>query len=295
MLTVVQKQSFYDNGYLIIDDFYHPAELNEFKEAYREVIRASLVRASLDLNQFAGHEFDTGMMALETASHSIVADIYDTVAQIPQFLRIVAKRETNTVINELMGRADSSPLYTFTNRCRIDPPRDSRRTYGWHQEIFYTIPESQFIQTWAPLIRDTTVANGTIEICPGSHKEGIASQAWIESPGRALQIIVDDSLVQKYPAKVVPMRLGQLLLFSGSLFHRSGNNVSQQVRYSLVGMYHNVDKLEFRPPHIDFLHKRKSAKEFYSAEMDRKQKATEPSRSLQINELSSSLESPITT
>ena len=32
-------------------------------------------------------------------------------------------------------------LYGHTNRCRIDPPEDERRTYDWHQETFYTIPK----------------------------------------------------------------------------------------------------------------------------------------------------------
>ena len=48
------------------------------------------------------------------------------------------------------------------------------------------------------MMRDTTVANGTIEVKVGSHKEGIAKQSWNEVEGRALQIIVDPSITEKY-------------------------------------------------------------------------------------------------
>lgn len=134
----------------------------------------------------------------------------------------------------------------------IDPPGDQRRTYGWHQEVFYTIPRSRFIQTWAPLVRDTTVANGTIEVCVGSHMAGIPPQTWSEAPDHVAQIIVEPEVVARYARRVIEMQLGQLLLFSGRLFHRSGVNTSGEHRYSLVGMYHDVNADGFRPPHLRF-------------------------------------------
>ena len=41
--------------------------------------------------------------------------------------------------------------------------------------------------------------------------------------------------------KQIEMKLGQLLIFSSRLVHKSGINVSNQVRYSIVNMYHNLD------------------------------------------------------
>ena len=155
-------------------------------------------------------------------------------------------------------------LYGHTNRCRIDPPRDNRRTYGWHQEVFYTIPEGNYIQTWAPLLFDTTIKNGTIEIAAGSHKEGIAKQSWNEVEGGATQIIVDPKIVDKYPNSPLEMKLGELLLFSGYLFHRSGNNISDHVRYSLVGMFHDVSYVPFTAPKLNFQYRGITPQNFYN-------------------------------
>jgi hypothetical protein len=64
--------------------------------------------------------------------------------------------------------------------------------------------------------------------------------------------VVDDAVIAKYPKRHVEMRLGDVLMFSGRMFHRSGHNSSEQVRYSLIGMFHDIDVIEFRPAAMSF-------------------------------------------
>jgi len=212
------KEAFERDGFVVADNFFSKFELAEFAHAFRAL-----------------PEFET------------LGETYDTAAQLTAFLRLAGKEQTEIVANALMGRTSRAPLYAFTNRCLIAPPHDERRTYGWHQEVFYTMP-GRFVQTWAPLIHDTTVENGTIEVCVGSHKAGVVRQEWSEPQGRAAQIIVDAGEVAKYEQRAIPMKLGQMLFFDGRLFHRSGKNTSGQTRYSLVGMYHDVHAPGFRAP-----------------------------------------------
>merc|ERR1712196_160020 len=80
--------------------------------------------------------------------------------------------ETQEAINQLLGRDADNALNSYTARTLIQPPGDERRTYEWHQEVFYTTPRAQFIQTWAPLIRDVSNEDGAIWMLPRSHKQG---------------------------------------------------------------------------------------------------------------------------
>jgi len=174
------------------------------------------------------------------------AEQYDICSQITSFLRIISSPEIAAAATSLMP--GSGPLYCFTSRCLVAPPNDERRTYGWHQEVFYTIPGSRFVQSWAPLIEPSTVENGTIEVCVGSHKAGVVRQDWIEREGHATQIIVDPVAVDQYEQRTIEMQVGDLLLFDGRLFHRSGKNTSPRTRYSMVGMYHDTAHAGFRGP-----------------------------------------------
>ena len=253
---------FVDNGFCVFSDVITETNLLDFRQELAEIIKSHMIRAGIDQQYDTECLFHHGMAALERADHSFVASVYDTIFQCMPFLRIVSDSALSNLVQDFLGNP-SAPLYGYTNRCRIDPPLDERRTYGWHQEVFYTVPRGHYIQSWAPLLEDATVHNGTIQVCVGSHKENIAKQNWLEIQGRATQILVDDSIVQKYPQIDLELKLGELVLFSGYLIHRSGSNVSNKHRYSLVGMYHDASVKEFQPPMLSFEYRGESPYEYY--------------------------------
>lgn len=260
-LSKYQIEAFDKDGFLIIPNYFIDEEIKAFQDTLKEVIRANLDKNGLKVDE--GMELDDGLLLLEELDHFYVADIYDTVAKTLEFMRLITKKDTSSIINQLMKRKITAPLYTYTCRCRIDPPQDNRRTYGWHQEVFYSIPNSNFLQTWAPLVHNASKENGTIEVCIGSHAKGIAPQTWNEIEGRALQIIVDEEVANSYEQKVIEIDVGSLLIFDYRLFHRSGNNTSKKVRYSLVGMYHDATNPKFHSADIILKNKKIDSKDYF--------------------------------
>ena len=258
--------TFYEeNGFAIISDAFEDTILDDFKIETSNIVRAHLDKAGLVDSYSLDSIFDQAMTDLENTDHKYIASIYDTIFQAPSFFRIIGEKSLVDCVRVLM-RKPEAPLYGYTNACRIDPPRDERRTYGWHQEVFYTVPKGNYIQSWAPLIRNTTVDNGTIRVAVGSHKEGIAKQSWNEVEGKVLQILVDNNVVDKYEQVSIEMEVGELLLFSGFLAHQSGQNTSNEHRYSLVGMYHDVSKLEFETPLLSFDYRGIKPEDYFKSE-----------------------------
>lgn len=255
VLSDEQTQFFETNGYLVLDNFFNQTETDDFKKALKVLVQNHLKKASkkrpeINPSDFEGKEFHEGILKLEEIDHTHVMDIYDTICNTPAFLRITGKKEISECINQLFDRNLISPVYVDQSRCRMDLPLDpNQKACGWHQEVFYYIPKSNFFQTWAPLIEDATVENGTIEVCIGSHKK-IAKQASAIDEDVHYKYIVDEEEVKKYEQVLMEMKVGQLLIFNSRLIHRSGKNTSNQVRYSLVGIYHNVDNENFFPPRM---------------------------------------------
>lgn len=131
----------------------------------KNIINAYLIKAGLEeMSDQSDDILSGGVLKLEEVNHEYVAAIYNTIFQSPIFFRICGNKDTEKYIKYLLGVSKNHPLYGFTNRCMIDPPKENRRTYGWHQEVFYIIPKGSYIQTWAPLVFDTTYENGTIEV-----------------------------------------------------------------------------------------------------------------------------------
>jgi hypothetical protein len=195
------------------------------------------------------------------AAFSTDGEMYDCLAASPQFLRLAAKRDMQEIANELLGRPRAALLYGFTWRCRIDRPGATFREYGWHQEVFYTVPHARFVQSWAPLLADATEEGGTIEVCPGSHRDGVARQAYVVAENHQAEYVVADEVVARYEARPIPVKLGDVLFFDPKLIHRSGlrraeaasaaqagHNRSRDTRYTMVGMYHDPFAPRFRVP-----------------------------------------------
>jgi ectoine hydroxylase-related dioxygenase (phytanoyl-CoA dioxygenase family) len=256
------KQFFEENGFAIVSDGIPLQGIEDFRRELRNLINAFLLKAGLPERE-GDAVFSEGFMALEHKNHDFIASLYDTVFQTPAFFRLIGSKHIEDAVKRLMGVPPHHPLYGYTNRCLFAPPEDERRTYGWHQEVFYTVPRGKYLQSWAPLVFDSTAQDGTIEICPGSHKEGIAKQTWNDVPGRATQVLIDDDVIAKYKPVTVDMKLGEMLIFSGYLAHRSGRNSSEHVRYSLVGMYHDVRHVPFKTPKVAFTYRGQTPREFY--------------------------------
>lgn len=264
-----QIQSFEEKGFLILEKFFSEAELKRFENTLRKIIQIQIKKARKmysEFNQdFKGKEFDDGVIELDKINHQFIADIYDTIYSTSAFLNLASKKEITQCINQLIKRDIDDPLYLDQSRCRLDSPNDpNKKKCGWHQEVFYYIPKSQFVQTWAPLIHDAKKEMGAVEACIGSHKQ-IAKQSKTNPENEKYQFIVDESEVEKFQKHIMELNLGSLLIFDSRLIHRSGNNVSNKVRYSLVGINHNLDNEFFIPPRFTKEGEKEKFQEFYES------------------------------
>ena len=271
ILTSHQIKSFHKDGFLIIDNFFSETELKRFENALKKIINVQLNKAKKKHRElmmcFKGNEVDSAMIKLEEIDHQYVADIYDTIYSTFAFLSLASKKGITECINQLFARESDGPLFLDQSRCRIDTPFDPyRKKCGWHQEVFYYVPKSSFVQTWAPLIHHAKKEMGAIEVCIGSHKK-IAKQSEKKHDDEKYPYIINESEVKKYKKQIMELKLGQLLIFSSKLIHRSGNNTSKKVRYSLVGINHNLDNELFSPPRFIEVNAKEKFQKYYKFSM----------------------------
>ena len=196
---------------------------------------------------------DTLLLAILKFDDKLIGEIYDSMSYCSNFLRVVSSTKIEEISREILELKNYNTIYSFMNRVLIQIPRDQRRTYGWHQEIFYTLPNTRFVQAYCPIIRDVTIENGALEICKKSHKDGLAKQTWNKPENRVLQIIVDEKKVDKYEKIRLPMKLGDFLFFNPYLIHRSGDNLTKdEIRFSLVTIWNDCSHAGWTPPFPNF-------------------------------------------
>ena len=115
------------------------------------------------------------------------------------------------------------------------------------QECYYKSPPHQdwrsmqgslnALVVWVPLV-DIDRALGTLEIIPGSHTAGLQPSVpdeWYRQ--------IPDTRDADYVA--VPVKAGDALFFSAFLIHRSGDNVTDSIRWSCHFRYNDLAEPTF--------------------------------------------------
>ena len=142
--------------------------------------------------------------------------------------------------SELIAKYGANLLDTKNNELcitegmiRMDAPGDKRNIAGWHQEISYL--RNNGLVIWIPL-SDITPDLGPLQVCPKSHHEGELKVVQNKNlPGDVSTVSVDEvgpEYIAKYSIMDVEIKKGDVLFFDTELFHRSGVNTSNRMRFS---------------------------------------------------------------
>jgi ectoine hydroxylase-related dioxygenase (phytanoyl-CoA dioxygenase family) len=113
----------------------------------------------------------------------------------------------------------------------------AKNTFYWkaapHQDYYAMRTSKDSIIIWVPIC-EITKELGYLEVMPKSHSAGLLEHIKDDHVFRIKETIPDDHFVS------VPMNLGDALAFSSLLIHRSGTNITDQIRWAINFRYCNL-------------------------------------------------------
>lgn len=226
-----------DNGYAIINDLFELEKLIEIESQLEYLFKYHTRKNNCNLDDKSTLDLANFLYKISPQSFS---EIYDHIGYSDFFINLLSS-SIFKISREILKVPFEVPLYFTQNRILMQLPENDERLSDWHQETFYTIPHSKkYLQCWFPLFSDSNSENGSIHICPGSHKEGIAKSKIYYPEGRIPQVTVDPSVIKKYEPIQLEIKRGDCIIFDGKLIHKSGYNKSSKTRFSAVSMIHDV-------------------------------------------------------
>ena len=251
LLSQDKIQEFEENGYLVIEDVFKKQDLETFKKTLDRIVRALLDRA-IGLHRVipqiaAGNELSEGVLALESLSHDYISDLSDFIAWTPEIMRLSSTPILYKAALELMNTDTEAPVYITNCGVVLAMPHDRNYSYGWHKDTYYTLPYSNYIQLWAPLIEDATESLGTLQVVRKSHLTGMGDQHAVNGVPNRHRYRVNAETLDNLQTDTIELGLGQALLFHSGLAHRSGVNKEVRPRFSLVSVYHQIENHKIRP------------------------------------------------
>ena len=132
---------------------------------------------------------------------------------------------------------------------RMDVPNDKRNLYGWHQDSSYdnynTYSKNGAV-IWLPLI-NMTRKNGTLIVKPESQNENNVSYFEEKKSTKfsSRQLIIKNKFLKRYKAKSVNVKRNSALVSYSGLFHKSGNNNSDTVKFVFIARFNKILSKDF--------------------------------------------------
>ena len=228
------REKFRENGYFIAKSIISEKKISAVLETiFRIYFKYNPSSKLRDLqepwNSDLFHEEIIKFRKSDPKRFSLLYDSTQTSASIMELLtsELIAKYSANLLDTK------NNELCITEGMIRMDAPGDKRNIAGWHQEISYL--RNNGLVIWIPL-SDITPDLGPLQVCPKSHHEGELKVVQNKNlPGDISTVSVDEvepEYIGKYSIMDVEIKKGDVLFFDTELFHRSGVNTSNRIRFS---------------------------------------------------------------
>lgn len=242
VLSQEQKDQFWRDGVLVLDNAVTPEELEKLR-----VVFAGWVEESRK------HEGDYG----ETLDGRARFDLEPGhTAASPALRRVQSPEEVSEVYADVMRNARTvdyvvdliGPAIKFHHGKVNSKLPGAATKVKFHQDFPFQPMTNDDLITALLFVDDVTLENGPLEVVPGSHK-GPLYTLWHNG---VFTGAVDDEVVEQHKDNIVKCtgKAGSVCLMHSSLLHGSAPNLSDKPRTLYIATYYAEDAIELSPNHL---------------------------------------------
>ncbi|NKB20130.1 MAG: hypothetical protein GKS01_06235 [Alphaproteobacteria bacterium] len=160
--------------------------------------------------------------------------LYNLLRYLPSLTRLTS---SETLLDSSRRAGMEFPMVLRSYNIRMDTPNRDEFLFHWHQDITYLLGSANTLTYWIPLV-EVDENNGSVEVVPGSHRQGIRPFRYTGEKALARDTVLSPSdarLIEEPETAGVTItaKPGDLVLFSQFLLHRSTPNRSRQTRWTV--------------------------------------------------------------
>jgi phytanoyl-CoA hydroxylase len=274
VLTPAQRARFEEEGYVVVDGVLDPERdlapvLTEYgavldgigenllaqghiSSRYRRLpFSERLLRICIESGRNFPQEFDISLPQTGVA--------HDTPIHVgPAVFRLLTAPRLIDLAEDIIGpEIYSNPVQHIRMKlpqravAKTGPHNGLVSQIPWHQDNGVILPEADaahILTVWFPLT-EATVANGCLQVIPGSHRADLIAHCPAEKG-----VSIPDPLLPKRAALPLPMKPGSVLLMTSRTVHSSLDNTTEnEIRISFDLRYQPIGEPTGRPAFPGFV------------------------------------------
>ena len=243
---------FKKEGFLYIKNFFDKKLIFNINRSIIFSLNETLKKNKID-KKFINCDIDKKLIKLRKGHPKIFADFFDSLQTTASIYPPLVGNKVLKIIEKLLNV--SKEYITLTDvGIRLDPPKDYRNVLEWHQDSSYYRQNNSGkngIVVWSPLIHNISSEMGPLLFLKNSHNLGslMTSKKKSKKKYASNKIEINFNKMKKYLKDEISLEInsGEALLMNLDMIHKSGNNLSNKFRCTLLARYHNSKSKDFNP------------------------------------------------
>lgn len=242
VLTTKQREQFWEDGVLTVENAVTPDQLNALREVFSE-----WVEQSREHNSDFGRTLDGRARFDLQPGHT---------PDVPGLRRIQSPEEVSEAYADVMRNAATVEMCAdlIGPNIRFHHGKVNSKLPGtatkvkFHQDFPFEPMSNDDMITALLFIDDVTLDNGPLEVVPGTHRGPLHSH-W---HGGVFTGAVSDDVMAQHEKDIVKCtgKAGSVCLMHARLLHGSAPNQSDAPRTLYIATYYAEDAIELSPNHL---------------------------------------------
>ena len=237
MLTQAQKKQYHQDGFVLLPDIFSADTLqlviDEVNDLVEDLALDLEARGKLrNLHRDKG--FDSRLTAIEADCPGASVRLHTRGILSPEIARLWSSKVLLDIVESIIG-PDIVGHPVWNLRCKT--PMNPLATVPWHQDCAYLSGESDQtfqVTAWIPLV-DAVAENGCMQLIRGAHGGKVFRHRPEKDTGhpRSWYLLIDEDNLPEGERVTCEVPMGSVLLLNQLIPHRSTENFSQSIRWSL--------------------------------------------------------------
>ncbi|MFC3094921.1 phytanoyl-CoA dioxygenase family protein [Alteromonas sediminis] len=252
MLSLKQKHAFQKNGYVVIEDAFSLAQMNELRQAALDIVDqfdAESTRATFSTKESYTNQQDYFLSSDDKVRCFFEEEAFDDNGHLTQ-QKLLSINKIGHALHNLNPTfkqfSQSADIANIARDLGVVAPEIRQSMYifkqpriggevRWHQDAtyFYTTPQS--VVTFWLAIEDANLNNGCLQVAPNGATYPLQEQfKRFEDNTTNLEQLTDVTWPADETAVPLEVKAGTLVVFNGVLPHFSSANRSNTSRHAFT-------------------------------------------------------------
>lgn len=228
VLSKEQIEQYNAEGFLVIDDFLNPTELEDWRQAVSEAINER------NGQKMPGKEIKTGQEDGINKESEYFGKVFDQMINLWQ----TNEKMRKIILDERLGKMVSQLAGWEGTRIWHDQALIKRpwaNPTSWHLDTpFWSFSDPRALSIWVAL-DDATLENGCLYFIPGTHRLTGLDTADI---GKNMDAIFTQyPQLRQRPSRSAPIKAGSCSFHNGLTIHGAGANMTNGLRRAMTCAY----------------------------------------------------------